>query len=196
MPRTFINTVQVRDGALGRTDFDISTPGEAMICMVIAGAGISLESTGVDAGTGDVIITNSAVFDPAPIKVHKTATQPVNSSTNTKMIFGGSSYIVTPASWLAASNRYIAQSTGIHAIKASVRTTGAARALKLMLYKNGALVQPLIDRNTVANNNPWASGSTDIYLASGDYIEIWLYASGNTTVAAGAECEFCARRVI
>lgn len=196
MPRTFLSATQVKDGGMGREDFDISTPGSAVIRRIFPGAGISLESTGVDPGTGDVTIINSAVFDPAPIKVYKATSQPVNSSTNTKVIFNGSTYIYVPASWLAASNRYIAQSAGIHNVKSAVRTTGTARALKLMLYVNGALVQPLVDRNTVANNNPWASGSTDIYLDIGDYIEIWLYASGNTTIAAGAECELCVRRVI
>lgn len=57
MPRTQVKGSQVSDGTVQRVDMDVSTPGEAVITKVIAGSGISLSSTGVDTGTGDVTIS-------------------------------------------------------------------------------------------------------------------------------------------
>lgn len=57
MARTQITGQQVGDGTVQRADLDVSTSGSAVIRKVIAGTGISLVSTGPDAGTGDVTIT-------------------------------------------------------------------------------------------------------------------------------------------
>lgn len=44
-------------GSITRYTLNTSTPNQAVIRKIIAGAGISIESSGVDAGTGDVIIS-------------------------------------------------------------------------------------------------------------------------------------------
>jgi len=66
MPRTEITGDQVRDetitgddvqdGSLGRDDLNITSTGKAVVRKVIAGDLISIDSTGVDAGTGDVTV--------------------------------------------------------------------------------------------------------------------------------------------
>ncbi len=43
-------------GNIQRNDFDITTTGQSVITKVIAGTNITISSTGIDAGTGDVII--------------------------------------------------------------------------------------------------------------------------------------------
>jgi hypothetical protein len=54
---TLLRGTQVGDGSIQRVDIDVSTAGQALIRKVIAGAGITLVSTGADAGTGDVTIS-------------------------------------------------------------------------------------------------------------------------------------------
>lgn len=56
MARTQLRGTQVGDGTVQRDDLDVSTAGQAVIRKIIAGAGITLGSTGPDAGTGDVTI--------------------------------------------------------------------------------------------------------------------------------------------
>jgi len=57
MAQTQFKGNQVADGSIRRADMDVSTPGSAVVVRLIAGAGISLASTGPDAGTGDVTVT-------------------------------------------------------------------------------------------------------------------------------------------
>jgi len=59
MARTQLSGSQVTDGSIQRTDLDAATAGSAVLRKVIAGAGITMSSTGPDAGTGDVTITVS-----------------------------------------------------------------------------------------------------------------------------------------
>lgn len=57
MAATLIRGKQVLDEGIQRSDLNVTTAGEAVIRKAIAGAGITLTSTGVDAGTGDVTIS-------------------------------------------------------------------------------------------------------------------------------------------
>jgi hypothetical protein len=60
MPVTQIRGGQVGDGTIGRADLDIATVGNAVIRKIVQGSGITISSTGADAGTGDVTISASA----------------------------------------------------------------------------------------------------------------------------------------
>ena len=60
MARTQITGKQVGDGSVQRDDLDVITPGNAVIRKIIAGANITISSTGPDAGTGDVTINGIA----------------------------------------------------------------------------------------------------------------------------------------
>ena len=50
---------QIRNGTVVRDNLNIVDTGDSLLRKIIAGSGISLESTGIDPGTGDVIITSS-----------------------------------------------------------------------------------------------------------------------------------------
>jgi len=67
MPLTQIPTSQVKDGTINRDDLDVTTVGKAVIRKLASGSGLSLASTGVDTGTGDVTVSapNSANWDTA-----------------------------------------------------------------------------------------------------------------------------------
>lgn len=57
MPTTQLSGNQIKDGDIKRADLNTSQAGSAVITKIIAGSGISIVSTGADAGTGDVTIT-------------------------------------------------------------------------------------------------------------------------------------------
>lgn len=59
MARTEVRTHQIKDQTVNRDDLDITTTSKAVISKVIAGTAISISSTGVDAGTGDVTINST-----------------------------------------------------------------------------------------------------------------------------------------
>jgi len=65
MAKNQIRSEQFRDGeAVKRADLVVAgAAGTNVIAKVLQGLGILLSSSGVDAGTGDVTITNSAVFE-------------------------------------------------------------------------------------------------------------------------------------
>lgn len=60
MARTQLTGSQVSDGSVARADLNTSTAGSAVITKIIAGTGITLSSTGADAGTGDVTVNASS----------------------------------------------------------------------------------------------------------------------------------------
>lgn len=88
MARTLLTSREI--GNVQRNDLDITTTGEAIIRKVVAGTGISLSSTGVDAGTGDVTIN-------APTTIGDTVT----SGTAGSLLYLGTSGV------LAQDNTYL-----------------------------------------------------------------------------------------
>ena len=57
MGKTLLTTDEI--GSVQRNDFDITTTSQAVITKVIAGTGITITQTGIDAGTGDVTINST-----------------------------------------------------------------------------------------------------------------------------------------
>lgn len=67
MPRTLLDTNQF-DG-VQRDDLDITSTGQAVVRKLVQGTGITLNSSGVDAGTGDVTVAlniNGLTLDGSP----------------------------------------------------------------------------------------------------------------------------------
>jgi len=55
-----VEGIDIKDGSIQRIDVDTTTPGQSIITKVIAGTGVSIDSsTGADVGTGDVTISMS-----------------------------------------------------------------------------------------------------------------------------------------
>ena len=59
MSRTQISEKNIKDGGIENKDINTTKPGCALITKVIAGPGVSISSTGVDEGTGEVTITST-----------------------------------------------------------------------------------------------------------------------------------------
>jgi hypothetical protein len=56
MPRTQIGTFLIADGAVRRVDMDTTTTTQAVITKLLANSPLTISSTGVDSGTGDVTL--------------------------------------------------------------------------------------------------------------------------------------------
>jgi hypothetical protein len=50
---------QIKDNTIQRKDIDVTTVGQSVITKIIQGSGVTIQSTGADAGTGDVTINFS-----------------------------------------------------------------------------------------------------------------------------------------
>jgi hypothetical protein len=57
MTRTNVTGRLIQDGSVQREDLNVSSSGQAVITKVIAGEGVTISSTGIDPGTGDVTIS-------------------------------------------------------------------------------------------------------------------------------------------
>lgn len=84
MPKTELRSEQLRDGSgVKRADLDVTTSGSAVIAKVVAGTGITLDSTGSDPGTGDVTINVSSSGDDrlVDLKILGTTQTRINTTT-------------------------------------------------------------------------------------------------------------------
>ena len=59
MSRTEIKSIQIKDQEVKRSDLNDTVSGQAVVKRLVAGTGITLSSTGIDTGTGDVTISSS-----------------------------------------------------------------------------------------------------------------------------------------
>jgi hypothetical protein len=62
MARTEINSGHIKDGGVKRTDLNTADTGSAVTTKIVAGSNITLSSTGIDAGTGDVTVNVPITF--------------------------------------------------------------------------------------------------------------------------------------
>ncbi len=69
MARTQLTGREIRDESVQRDDLDIVTPGQAVITKIIAGTNISIFSSGIDIGTGEVTVnaTSTGIAPNPPI---------------------------------------------------------------------------------------------------------------------------------
>lgn len=56
MPKTQVRGSQIRTGKIKRVDLNVTTVSNSVITKIIAGTGVTITSTGADAGTGDVTL--------------------------------------------------------------------------------------------------------------------------------------------
>jgi hypothetical protein len=89
MARTEVRSKQIKDGGVKREDLNTTVTGRAVITRVIAGTGVSLSSTGVDSGTGDVTI-NATGGGPTPPPIETIASPSFTGITtnNTPTVIG------------------------------------------------------------------------------------------------------------
>lgn len=73
MARTQITGSALSSGTVTRSDMNTTSTGTAVITKVIAGTGVTISNTGVDAGTGDVTV-NATINAPVVKSISGSAT--------------------------------------------------------------------------------------------------------------------------
>lgn len=94
MAGTQFNTDNLGSSSVTRADCDTTNTGQAVITKVIAGTNVSISSTGVDAGTGDVTVSATA-------NVTKSVLQANTAATNATTVLTGASWTM-PANFATA----------------------------------------------------------------------------------------------
>jgi hypothetical protein len=157
MARTQINGTQVGDGTVGRADLNTATAGSAVIRKVIAGTGITISSTGVDEGTGDVTVNAPG---------HTVRVSHTWAIAGTVAVSASLSMFVSLAAGQTAK-----------AVAARYKI-GAGTSATISVRKNGVDMTgftALSATTTAATSNP-----TDVTLAEGDELSL------NITAISGA----------
>jgi hypothetical protein len=123
-----------------------------------------------------------------------TAGQTITSGAAPAIIdFGTKDYdshggVTTGASW-----KFTAQIAGLYSVKSSIyfassAAWGAGEASVLYLYKNGALYDYLsiLWAQTAITMSAWDSGTSEVYLNAGDYIDVRLDQNSGSSIALQA----------
>jgi hypothetical protein len=56
MAKTQVRSLQIENEGVRREDLNVSTSGQAVVRKIVQGSGVTISSTGVDSGTGDVTV--------------------------------------------------------------------------------------------------------------------------------------------
>lgn len=125
MSRTQFSGTQVLDGTVQRTDLDVATAGQAVLRKIIPGTNVTITSTGVDAGTGDVTINATSGSASPPGVSTVTANTTLTSVTQTVLAntAGGTFTITLPTAVGITGVAYVIKLIG--AISVSITTTSA-----------------------------------------------------------------------
>lgn len=178
---TLITDGQILDQGITRADLNTTTTGHAIITKAIAGQGISLSSTGIDEGTGDVTITYRGTYSFAELI---TATnQAIPQNVNTKVVFGTVRSDLNNE-WSITNNRFIAKTAGIYQINSIITVTSAFnnKTFYASIYKNGV---EYIRGPQIINNNLSVMVTGLVPLVINDYVEIYVRFDAARTIAAG-----------
>lgn len=93
MARTEVRSTQIRDGDVKRPDLNTNETGSAVITKALPGTNITVDSTGIDQGTGDVTINLDPSFLPVSISNggtgQTTAQTAINALTQTSVANDG-----------------------------------------------------------------------------------------------------------
>ena len=93
MSNTAIRSRQIGTQEVQRTNLDVTNSSKAVVAKVAAGSGVSISSTGVDSGTGDVTIS---VYDISINTVNSNTTLPAVSGRKYVYIVSGTTTITLP----------------------------------------------------------------------------------------------------
>lgn len=169
MAQTVIRGTQILNGSVQRADMNTGTAGQAVITKVIGGTGISLASTGMDSGTGDVTVSASAFGG----FVSKTAAYTLTSADSGKYIIcsGGSWTLTlpTPAAGLTYQVRNdmgISGTTGTITIATTSGTIDGASTLALLAQQECLIITDGTNWRTFGRQRDLVLGTQDLSSAA------------------------------
>lgn len=161
MPRTQITGEQVDDGSIKRDDLNIDESGQAVIRKLIAGTGINLSSTGVDAGTGDVTVNTQ----PDTNLILYTA----GRTSRIGGFFSGSGYMSTEGVVHTDIGFYVPISMTMLAFVFLVNVVDASRSYTLDLLANPAGTGTIVYTSTLPVNTLQIVNPTSLVLGANRY---------------------------
>ena len=132
---------QVKDGSIQRVDIDVVTTGSALITKVVGSARVTLSSTGVDAGTGDVTLdlgttgVTANTYQSVTVDIYGRVT--AAGSLTSGMLPSGSSYYI--------QNGSSSQSAGFN-------ITGSGQMATLLLSNVGGKTLSITASSAQASN--------------------------------------------
>ncbi|MEK4006103.1 C1q-like domain-containing protein [Paenibacillus sp. FSL H3-0333] len=118
----------------------------------------------------------------------------LSGSTWTKMLFRQENYDAFNE-YDPSTSRFTAKSNGVYLISVSVPMTGVSAQRRVMMdvYRNGTQVWRLQDFSTSIISDMSLVGSTSMYMNAGDYIEIMLCVSGQSSITEPGAALFVTR---
>jgi hypothetical protein len=176
MAVTVVRGGQVKDGTIQRADLDITTVGQAVIAKVVQGAGVTLTSTGGDAGTGDVTIKIDQSVDHALAASQTIILDTATTNAGVNCLVLGANTTGTPANNLGAGLNFRAETSTTVAVDQATIASGwsdvthatrtayldfslvnnaTATASKMRLFGSGAL-------SVGATTDPAANGIINV----------------------------------
>lgn len=210
MALTKINPSEVvPSGSITRAMLNTATSGSAVATKIIAGTGISLSSTGADAGTGDVTVTatgggsftGGTLTSALVLATGSTSLTPIQipaGTLNTTPIAGGLEYDGKAfyGDW-GSGNRGVLQSASFGLLSSPYTLTSQTAAQKAFNFStNGAITLPigyyefevlllLTGMSATSGSMSFLFGGTAVF-----GIEAWLEAAKNANhTAVGAASE-------
>lgn len=169
MARTQVRTQQVEDGGITRDDLNTADTGKAVARKVIQGTGVSLSSTGVDAGTGDVTVNTTAAD----------ASNPGHVSTGTQELAGRKTY----------KNQYLSEVHDLGNLTGTINVD----------WDNGNFQKGVLTGNTTFTfSNPQGGGRyfLEIDTGAGSFTLtwptiVWMTSAGAAPVVPTAASKVC-----
>lgn len=148
MGRTQLSTREI--GSVQRNDFDITTSGQAVITKIVAGTNVSLSSTGVDAGTGDVTINVTSTGGMTRIVATSSGNFTAGAATNTDYIYliAGAHTMTLPTA-VGNTNMYTVKNKYTSAI--TINTTSSQNIDNALTI----LINPLSSVDLISDNSNW-----------------------------------------
>lgn len=177
--------------------------GEAPIFLPILSTGglykiVLTDSTGSGGYTIDSINPAGQFFDPrSALSVVKSGADQTGFATATK-VATWTSETDALSEWVAGTNRWVATYAGRYRVSMSamISDTSASQDVTLSIYKTGATAAASRNRTTATASQITTAHVTHVLnLIAGDYIEMFVTGTVNTTVTQGTGTQISITRI-
>lgn len=153
MAKTEVRGGQVKDTSIQRSDLDTVTAGLAVVAKIIQGSGVTLSSTGADAGTGDVTINIDAGVNSwkQPVHVATTAAGTLATSFENGDVIDG--VTLATGDRILIKNQAAGAENGIYTVNASGAPTRTADADASTEFTSGTAV--VVEEGVTNADSAW-----------------------------------------
>jgi hypothetical protein len=166
MARTEVRSAQIKDATIGRDDLNTATAGQAVVAKIVAGAGVTLSSTGADTGTGDVTVSDTLATGAVGTVLAGGApstysANPAVTSITAPTVVGGtgttSTLTLKPTSGAGTTGADVIVGVGTNGATEVMRVTSASPSLCVSGNLALGTATPGTDRFLLTGSTPGAS---------------------------------------